>query len=54
MKVSVCILGQVIVNGQVDLLDIDTTAKNIGSNADPLVEFFELLVAFNADGYVSI
>ena len=48
MKVCVSILRQVVVNGQVDLLNINTTAKNISRDTDTLVEVLELLVAFDA------
>jgi hypothetical protein len=48
MKIGVGVLGEIVVDGQVDLLDIDTTTEDIGSNADTLVEVLELLVALDA------
>ncbi len=36
---------QVVVDGQVDALDIDTTSENVSGNADALLELLELLVA---------
>ena len=48
MQVRVSIAGQIVVDGQVDTLDIDTTAKDVGGDADTLVEFLELLVALDA------
>lgn len=48
VKIGVGIGRQIVVDGQVDTLDINTTAENVGGNADTLVEFLELLVAFNA------
>ena len=45
MEVGVSITRKIVVDGQVDALDIDTTAKDISCNADALVELLELLVA---------
>lgn len=50
MEVRICICGQVVVDGQVDALNIDTTTENICSNADSLVELLELLVPLNPVG----
>ena len=50
VQVGVGISGQVVVDGEVDTLDIDTTAEHVGGNADTLVEFLELLVAFDTAG----
>lgn len=45
MKIGVGVGGQVVVNGEVDAFNIDTTAEDVGSNADTLVELLEFLVA---------
>lgn len=44
MKIRVSISRQIVVDGQVDALNINTTAKDVGGNADTLVEFLEFLV----------
>ena len=44
MQIRVGLGGQIVVDGQVDPLNINTTAKDVGSNADALVELLELLV----------
>lgn len=51
MKVRVGIGGQVVVDGEIDALDIDTTAEDVSGNTDTLVELLELLVAFDTGGY---
>lgn len=45
VKVGTSIARQIVVDGQVDTLDIDTTTKNVSSNTDTLLELLELLVA---------
>lgn len=47
MEVRVSIIRHVVVDGKVYALDIDTTAKDVGGNADTLVELLEFLVAFD-------
>ena len=47
MKIGISIAWKIIVDGQVDTLDIDTTSKDIGGNTDTLVELLELLVALD-------
>lgn len=49
VKVGVGIGGKIVVDGQIDPLDIDTTAEHVGGNADTLVELLELLVAFDTE-----
>ena len=44
VKVGAGIAGQIVVNGQVDTLDIDTTAEDVGGHTDSLLELLELLV----------
>jgi len=50
VEVGVGIGGKVVVDGQVDTLDINTTTEDIGGNADPLVELLEFLVALDTRG----
>lgn len=45
VQVRVGVTRHVVVDGQVDALNVDTTTEDIGGNADPLVELLELLVA---------
>ena len=47
VQVGVGIGGQIVVDGQVDTLNIDTTAEDVGGDTDTLVEFLELLVTFD-------
>ena len=47
MQVRVSIRRKIVVNGQVDTFNIDTTSKNISGHANSLIEFFEFLVAFD-------
>jgi hypothetical protein len=47
VQVGVGVGGEVVVDGQIDTLDIDTTTEDVGGNADALVELLELLVAFD-------
>lgn len=44
VQVGIGISRHVVVDGQVDTLDIDTTTEDVGGNADSLVELLELLV----------
>lgn len=53
VQVRVGIDRQVVVDGQVDALDINTSAKDVSCNADALAEFFELFEAFNTGSEVS-
>jgi len=47
MKIGVGVSWEIVVDGEIDLFDIDTSAKDIGCNTDALVEVFELLVALD-------
>lgn len=47
VKVCICVLWQVVVDGEIDLLDINTTTEHICSDADTLVEVLEFLVALD-------
>jgi hypothetical protein len=53
VEVGVGIGGEVVIDGQVDAFNVNTSAKDIGGDADSLVEFFEFLVALDTDGDVS-
>lgn len=47
VQVGVSISRQVVVDGKVDTLNIDTTSEHVSGDTDTLVEFLELLVAFD-------
>jgi hypothetical protein len=47
MEVRVCLVGHIVVDGDVDSLDINTTTKDIGGDADTGLELLELLVALD-------
>ena len=47
MEVRVGVSWQVVVDGQVDTLDIDSTTEYVGCDTDTLVELLELLVALD-------
>lgn len=53
MQVRVGISGQVVVDGKVDALNINTTTEDIGSDTDTLVELLELLVPFDTKQIIS-
>jgi hypothetical protein len=48
VKVRVGVGRHIVVDGQIDALNIDTTTKNISCDANALVEVLELLVAADA------
>ena len=48
VQVRVGVGRQVVVDGQVDTLDINTTTEDIGGDTDTLVELLELFVALDA------
>jgi len=50
MQVRVRVGGEIVVDCKVDTFDIDTTAEDVSRDADTLVEFLELLVAFDTVG----
>lgn len=45
VEVGAGIVGQIVVDGQVDSLNVDTTSEDISGDTDALLEFLELLVA---------
>jgi hypothetical protein len=54
MEVRVSIRWEIVIDGKIDSLDIDTTTKDIGGNTDTLVEFLELFVAFDTAAIIRI
>lgn len=53
VKVRVGVNWHVVIDGQVDSLNVDTTTENVSCHANTLVELFELAVSFNAELIVS-
>jgi hypothetical protein len=47
VQVRVGVGGEIVVDGEVNTLDINTTAEDISGNTDALVELLELLVALD-------
>lgn len=47
VQIRICITWKVIVDCKIDTLNIDSPTEDIGSNADALIELFELLIAFD-------
>lgn len=47
VEVAVSVGGQVVIDGQVDTLDIDTTTEDVGRDTDALLELLELLVTLD-------
>ena len=47
MQVRVSISWKIVVDGEIDFLDIDTSAKDIRRNTDTFVEILELFVALD-------
>jgi len=47
VQVGVRISRQVVVDGKVDALNVDTATEDVSGNADALVELLELLVPAN-------
>ena len=48
MQIGIGILRNVVIDDDVNTLDIDTTAEEIGGNEDALAEILEHLVTFDA------
>lgn len=53
MQVRVSVCWHVVVDGQVDALNVDTTTKDVGGNTDTLVELLELLVTLDTVAVIS-
>lgn len=47
VQVAVCIRWKVVIDGEVDFFNIDTTTENVSGNTDTLLEILEFLVAFD-------
>lgn len=45
MEISVCILGHVIIEHNVDALNVHSTTEQIGCDKNALLKVFELLIA---------
>jgi hypothetical protein len=48
VEIAVGIGGEIVVDGEVDAFDVNTTTEDVCGNADTLVEFLELFVALDA------
>lgn len=48
MQVGVGIAWQIVVNGQIDAINIDTAAEYVGSDTDALIELLEFLISLDA------
>lgn len=51
VQVWIGIPWEIVVNGKVDTLNIDTTTEHVRGDADTLVELLELFVTFDTIGY---
>ena len=51
MEIRVGIAWQVVIDGQIDTLDIDTAAEDISGDADTLGKISELGIAFDTKSY---
>ena len=47
MEIGVGVARKIVVDGQVDTLNVDTTAEDVGGNTDTLLEVLEGLVALD-------
>lgn len=54
MEIGIWVRRKIVVDGEIDTLNIDTTTKDIGGNANSLVELLELLVSCNPEDKVRI
>jgi hypothetical protein len=50
VEVGVGIGGEIVVDGEVNALDINTTTEDISSDTDSLVELLKLLVTLDTVG----
>lgn len=48
MEIRVGVGGEIVVDGEVNTLDIDTSSKDVRGHANSLVEFFELFVPLDS------
>ena len=49
VQVRICITRKIVIDCKIDPLDIYATTKDICSNADSLIEFFEFFVSFDTE-----
>lgn len=49
MKVGVSISRQIVINGQIDAFNVDTSSKDVRCDTDTLVELLELFVSLDTD-----
>lgn len=54
VKIAVGVAGEIVVDGEIDTFDIDTTTEDICSNTDTLVEFSEFLITLDTAMLVSM
>ncbi len=47
VEIRVGVGWQIVVDGEVDALNVNSTTKHVGGDANSLVEFLEFLVAFD-------
>jgi hypothetical protein len=47
MQVGIRVAREIVVDGEVDTLDVDTTTEDVSGDTDALVKFLELLVALD-------
>lgn len=50
MEIRISVCWEIVVDSQVNPLNINTTAKDVGGDTNALVELLEFLVAFDTDG----
>ena len=48
MEIRVGVSRQIIVDCEIDALNVNTTTKDVGGNANALIELLKLLVPFDA------
>lgn len=54
MEIGIWVRRKIVVDSEIDTLNIDTTTKDIGGNANSLVELLELLISCNSEDKVRI
>lgn len=47
VKVRICVAREIVVDGQVDALNVNTAAENVGCHTDALIELLEFLVTLD-------
>lgn len=50
VKIGVGISREIVVDGEVDAFNINTSTEDVSRDADTLVELFELFIAFDTEG----